>query len=299
MFWCLYVHQKCSFNLQNADILVCSDHKALLKIFTGYTNNEKSNTWGLEATAIPRCVNIQHIKSIAYVLGESVSRLTAVGLYHDGQHEFISSFEPSPPVEQVTRMLIDIFEIFIAPDIEKLTNYCDALHDLPTVQMAKASLSLGNASAADIPHLEQNLTSLPEFTQDKVIILQKEWYILQKHIRTYTLQPKQQLFHRCHRHPTYKKVINFNSTFSAAVIPQILIKYLLHTSNDSLGHTGAMKLYHFIKRLYYFQGMRKKIYQYARSHVTSAKLWISKNHILLTYIRTLHKHHKITFPLIC
>ena len=48
-------------------------------------------------------------------------------------------------------------------------------------------------------------------------------------------------------------------------MPQILIKYLLQTSHDSLGHTGATKLYHFTKRFYYFQGMRKKIYQYGRS----------------------------------
>ena len=62
----------------------------------------------------------------------------------------------------------------------------------------------------------------------------------------------------------HKKVIYFNSTFSAVVIPQILIKYLLHASHDSLGHFGAMKLYHFNKRLYYFQGMRKITQQYAR-----------------------------------
>ena len=63
----------------------------------------------------------------------------------------------------------------------------------------------------------------------------------------------------------HKKVIYFNSTFSSVVIPQILIKYLLHTSHNSFGHVGARKLYHFLKRLYYFQGMRKKIHQYVRS----------------------------------
>ena len=64
----------------------------------------------------------------------------------------------------------------------------------------------------------------------------------------------------------YKKVIDFNSTFSAVVVPQILIKYLLHTSHNFLGHTETMKLHHFIKRLYYFQGMRTKIHQYVRSY---------------------------------
>ena len=53
--------KKCSFYLQNSDLLEHSDHKPLLKLFTGNTNNEKYNTWGLEATTIPRHVNVQNI----------------------------------------------------------------------------------------------------------------------------------------------------------------------------------------------------------------------------------------------
>ena len=45
----------------------------------------------------------------------------------------------------------------------------------------------------------------------------------------------------------HKKVVDFNSVFSAVVVPQILIKYLLHASYDSVGHVGATKLYHFLK----------------------------------------------------
>ena len=75
--------KKCSSYFQNSDLLVCSDHKPLLKIFTGNTNNEKCNTWGLEATTTPRCVKVQHNKGIANILADSVSRLRAVGFHHD------------------------------------------------------------------------------------------------------------------------------------------------------------------------------------------------------------------------
>ena len=75
--------KKCSFYLQNSDLLVCSDHKLLQKIFTGNTDNKKCNTWGLEATTIPRCVKLQNIKGTANILADSVSRLKAVGLYHN------------------------------------------------------------------------------------------------------------------------------------------------------------------------------------------------------------------------
>ena len=75
--------KKWSFYLQNAELLICSDHKPLFKIFTGHTNSDKCDTWGLEATAIPRHVKVQHIKVKAHVLADSMSRLRAVGLYHD------------------------------------------------------------------------------------------------------------------------------------------------------------------------------------------------------------------------
>ena len=85
----------------------------------------KCNTWGLETTAIPRRVKVQHIKGKANVLADSVSRLKAVGLYHDihlkdHQQEFRMPFEPVPPAEPVTHMPLEVNEVFIAPDIERL-----------------------------------------------------------------------------------------------------------------------------------------------------------------------------------
>ena len=128
----------------------------------------------------------------------------------------------------------------------------------------EAKISLENASPTDILHLEDILMSLPELTPDKVIKLQKNDTICKN------ILPR---IH-CSKNNNYfidavgilpKKFIKFNSTFSAMGIPQILIKNILHTSHDSLGHVGAMKLYNFLKRLYYFQGMRKKIHHFARS----------------------------------
>ena len=95
------------------------------KLFTGHIDNDKCNTWGLEATVIPRRVKVQHIKRIANVLADSVSRLKAVGLYHDidfkdHQHKFSIPFESLSSVEPVTQMLLEVNEAFIAPNIEKL-----------------------------------------------------------------------------------------------------------------------------------------------------------------------------------
>ena len=85
----------------------------LLKIFTGHTDNEKCNTQCPEAIAIPRCVTVEHIEGITNILAESVSRVRAVGLYHnldskDHQQEFSSPFEPLPSVEKVTHTPIQV-----------------------------------------------------------------------------------------------------------------------------------------------------------------------------------------------
>ena len=57
---------------KKTNLLACSHHKPILRIFTGLTDNDKCNTWGLEATAIPRRAQVQHIKGIANVLADSV-----------------------------------------------------------------------------------------------------------------------------------------------------------------------------------------------------------------------------------
>ena len=97
--------KKCSFYLWNSDFISDLDHKPLQNIFTGSTDNEKCNTWGLEATTIPQCIKLQPIKGIANILAHSVSKLKVVGLYHDlnlqeSQPDFGTPFEPLSPLNK-------------------------------------------------------------------------------------------------------------------------------------------------------------------------------------------------------
>ena len=64
-------------------------------------------------------------------------------------------FEPLPPVEPVTHMLLEVNEVFIAPDIEKLMQTYHTLHDSPTGKTNdNVKLSLENALPADVLQLE-------------------------------------------------------------------------------------------------------------------------------------------------
>ena len=139
MLQCIHVNKQCSFYLQNADLHVCSDHKPLLENFRGHTDNDKCTIWGLEAVAIPRRVKAQHIIGIANILPDSVPGLKAVGIYHDidsndHQQEFSTPFEPLPPVEPVTHTMLEVNEVVITPDIERLMQAYDTLHNPLTAQ---------------------------------------------------------------------------------------------------------------------------------------------------------------------
>ena len=161
----------------------------------------------------------------------SVSRLKVVGLHHDfdfkdHHKKFSTPFKPLPP-----KTPLEVNEVYITPTIEKLTQNYDTFLDLPNEQTDEAKLSLENASPTDSPHLEQNLMSLQELTPDKVMKLQKNDTFcknIPQHIHC-SKNDNSFIDTLCILH---KKVINFNSTFSAVVLPQILIKYLLHASHD-------------------------------------------------------------------
>ena len=112
MIQCIYVNKRV-FGLPTKCQITCMLRPQTItkKNFTGHTDSDKCNIRGLEAAATSRRVKVQNIKGIANILADSVSRLKAVGIYHDidsndHQHEFSTPLEPLPPVEPVTHTTI-------------------------------------------------------------------------------------------------------------------------------------------------------------------------------------------------
>ena len=212
---------------------------------------------------IPRCIKLQQIKGIANILADSVSRLKAVGLYHDldlqkNQPDFGTPFEPLPPVEEAMHASIVVHEISIK------TMYKTPEKQVTNSQTEYPNLPLEDIAPKDAPHLEQNLMSLPELTPYKITLLQQRDTFCNNIITHQHCNPHDKYFTDS-MGILHKKVIDCNSTFSSIEVSKVLIKYLLHASHDSLGHVGATKLYHFIKRLYYFPDMKKVIRRYMRT----------------------------------
>ena len=113
-------------------------------------------------------------------------------------------------------------------------------------EIEACEVSLDDASPKDSTLLEQKLMSLPELTPEEITQLPKKWYILQQQYHSHALQPIRELLHRHHGHLTQKSHW-LQQYILICSHTKILIKCILHTMHDSLGHIGATKLYHFIK----------------------------------------------------
>ena len=109
-------------------------------------------------------------------------------------------------------------------------------------------------------HSWKRTMSLPELTPDKDIKLQEN-DVFCKNILQHTGCSKYEDYFQDAMAILHKKIIDFSSVFSAVVVPQILMKYSLCASHDSLGHFGAKKLYYFLNSLYFFKGMRRKLHE--------------------------------------
>ena len=73
----------------------------------------------------------------------------------------------------MTHTPVEMNEVVIVPDIERLVQAYDTLHDSPTEQTGdNIKLSLGNALPTNIPQLKENLMSQLELIPDNVMKLQ-------------------------------------------------------------------------------------------------------------------------------
>ena len=115
-------------------------------------------------------------------------------------------------------------EAVITPDIERLMQAYDTLQEPPTAQTGDdVKLSLENALPTDMPQLT-------ELTPDKVIKLQKNGVFCKNILQHIGCSKFKNYFKDVDI--LHKEVVDFISVFSAVVVPQNLIKYLVHASHD-------------------------------------------------------------------
>ena len=204
-----------SYYLEDADIILKSDHLPLKKFLQKNTLNSKVNNWAVEIS--PYRIKFEYIKEIKNTLADTMSRLIQIDPeaklqpeqegYEFGYH----AFEDMEPIEYETNVVDSTTSkdpIPLPGEEIKLPLEDEKLKELSKKIIEK--LSKGQLQNRQPYYQEEGI--LKRFVEDGKL------------------------------------------KFEAVVLPQILIGAVLQLAHEGLGHNGSPRTYALIKRYYYWKG---------------------------------------------
>ena len=218
--------KKLAYYLEDADITLRSDHLPLKKFLTKNTLNSKVNNWAIEIS--PFCITFEYIKGIKNTLADNMSCLINIDPQIQSEpepegHEFgYYTFDPLSALEVQD---IQTSSIETTPD----DNDDDFLGNLP----------INNNMLAKLQQKD-------EFCKNILNQIEKG-NIRDRHL--YKMDNK--LLKRF--------IMDGNNTYETTVIPRSLIPQVLQMVHDELGHNGTHRTYIFLKRLYYWKGLKPSV----------------------------------------
>ena len=238
--------KKLSYYLEDADIILKSDHLPLKKFLQKNTLNSKVNNWAVEIS--PYRIMFEYIKGIKNTLADTMSRLIQIDPeaklqpeqegYEFGYH----AFEDIEPIECETNVVDSITSKDPIP--------------LPGEEI---KLLLGDEK---LKELQQKDKFCKEVTV-KLTIGQlqsgKPYYQEKEILKRFVEDGKQK--------------------FEAVVLPQVLIGAVLQLAHEGLGHNGSPRTYALIKRYYYWKGLKAMV----KKHVQACKLCQEHNKHVVKY----------------
>ena len=63
----------------------------------------------------------------------------------------------------------------------------------------------------------------------------------------------------------YMKIKDHGRDFKALIVPKTIQNYLLYESHNGLDHNGTTRLYQFLKRQYYWKGLKESAQKFVRN----------------------------------
>ena len=238
--------KKLSYYLEDAEIILRSDHLPLKKFLQKNTLNTKVNNWAVEIS--PYKIQFEYIKGIKNTLADTMSRLIQIDPeaklcpeqegYEFGHH----AFEDMEPVR------CEVQEI-------KTSQLNDAI-PLPQEEI---KLPLGDEKL-------QALQAQDKFCKDISSKLQQE-----------QLQNKN-LYYK--ENGVLKRFVeDGKQKFEVVVLPQVLSSAALQLAHEGLGYNGSPRTYALLKRYYYWKGLKPIV----RKHVQTCKFFQEHNKQAVKY----------------
>ena len=238
--------KKLSYYLEDADVILRSDHLPLKKFLQKNTLNSKVNNWPVEIS--PYRIQFEYIKGIKNTLADTMSRLVQIDpeaklqLEQEGYEFGYHAFDDMEPIK---------YEV----------NTIDAKSSRDPIPLPEEDIKLP---------LDDN--KLKGFQQkDKFC---KE--IIEK-LEKGQLQNK---------NPYYKEEVILNrivedgkQNFEVVVLPQVLTSAVLQLAHEGPGHNGSPRTYALIKRHYYWKGLKPMV----KKPVQTCKLCQEHNKQVVKY----------------
>ena len=212
--------------MEDADITLRSDHLPLKKFLVKNTLNSKVNNWAIEIS--PFHITFEYIKGIKNTLADTMSRLINI----------------DPQVQQGSE-----------PEGYKFGYY--TFDTLPTLEVSHIDTTHDTTVYVNDENNDDNkLMELP-IDNDTLYRLQQEDKFCVNIIsqiekgniikgQLYVIQDK--LLKRY--------VVNSDNTCETLVLPRSLMAQILKMAHDNLGHNGTHRTHTFLKRLYYWKGLK-------------------------------------------
>ena len=233
--------KKLTYYLEDADIVLRSDHLPLKKFLEKNTLNTKVNNWAIEIS--PYRIKFEYIKGIKNTLADTMSRLITI----------IPEIQPEPEPEGME------YGYYHFPQLEpiKMSNK----EHLVTKEVVINQLKDEGKDPIQIPN--QNL---------KISLKEKDIINIQKQDPFCKRLVSQLLNNKMKSGVPYyledsilKRYITDNKQkFETTVVNQSCAPILLKMAHDQMGHNGSARTYMILKRLYYWKGMKPQVYTYVK-----------------------------------
>ena len=240
--------KKLSFYLTDAEITLRSDHLPLKHFLLKNMLNSKVNNWAVELETFN--ITFEHISGVKNTLADTLSRIVKVDPdiqsepEQEGYEFRYSCFEELPPVEVFAVEEKVMKDVSLRPDKE-----------------------------IGIPEFE---CTLP-VPKRKLHHLQLKDEMCQKRARQIHVGTDSSKSYYINKDGILWKLLKDNDEiFQTTVLPKILIDPVLQLAHNSAGHNGFQQVYLSIRRLYYWNNMKKDILRHCKQCAVCEKFKIEQ-----------------------
>ena len=224
--------EKLSYYLEDADIVLRSDHLPLKKFLQKDTLNSKVNNWAVEIS--PYRIKFEYIKGIKNTLADTMSRLIQIDPkaklqpeqegYEFGYH----AFGDMGPIKYETNV------------VDSTT-----LKDPIPLPGEEIKLPLEDEKLKELQQKDKFCKEVIKKLSKGQLQNGQPYYQEEGLLKRFVGDGKQK--------------------FEAIVYPQVLIGAVLQLAHEGLGYNGSLRTYALIKRYYYWKGLKSMVKKYVQA----------------------------------